>query len=166
MLVETLLVVAALGAPGQSQAPAPPPNPSLIRVFVATESEGEPRELADRRTSVADLTAALSSKKKSVVIVDDEDKADVVIEVIQRAIEVPKVMVGIGSRPGEPPGGLAPARTGRLRVTLMFGAMAVNLENKNKTSDNPRGWKSAADDVADRVDKWIDQFRAEIIKAR
>jgi hypothetical protein len=60
-----LLLIALL-----SQAPSPAPNPSLIRVFVATDQTGAGQELADRRTSVKDLAAALAAKKKSLVIVE------------------------------------------------------------------------------------------------
>jgi hypothetical protein len=84
---------------------------------------------------------------------------------MMRTTEVPRIAFGLGPRPGDP-GTSAPIRLGRLRATLMFGAMAVNMQNKNRANDNPRGWKSAAEDIADQVDKWIGQFRAEIIRAR
>ncbi len=44
--------------------------------------------------------------------------------------------------------------------------MQVSLQNKNKAYDNPRGWKSAAEDLAEQIDKWVGQYRAEIIKSR
>jgi len=160
-----LWLIAAIVQGGASKA-APPPDPSLIRVYVETNTLGEGPELTGRHTSVKDLAEAVSGKKKSLVSVEDEDKADVTVEVVQRVVDVPKVVIGVGSRPGEPPGGVMPLKTGKIRVELRFGAMQVSLESKNKAYDNPRGWKSAADDLADQIDKWVGQYRAEIIKSR
>jgi hypothetical protein len=40
----------------------------------------------------------------------------------------------------------------------------VDFTNKNKAADTPRGWKSAADDLADQIDKWLLEHRAEIVR--
>ena len=154
-----LLAVVALqaGAPK----PAPPPNPNLIRVWVDTDSD----DIKDLATSIKDVRDAINAKKKSLVAVDDEEKADVTVHVVQRMVEVPKVVIGLGPRPGETPG-MNPVKTAKLRAQIRFGAMQVSLESRNKAYDNPKGWKSSAEDVVDQVDKWVGQFRAEIIAAR
>jgi hypothetical protein len=161
-----MLWLMALTVQGSAAKAPPPPDPSLIRVYVETSPVGEGAELSGRSASVKDLAEEVARKKKSLASVTDEDLADVVVEVVQRAIDVPRVVIGVGARPGEPPGGTTPLRTGKLRVALRFGAMQVSLESKNKAYDNPRGWKSAAEDLADQIDKWVGQYRTEIIKAR
>jgi hypothetical protein len=152
-------VAMAIAVSATPQAPATPQ--STLRVFVETDDIGEPAELGARRTSVRDLEEALASKKKTITVVKDEDKADIVIEVIERAIDVPRVVFGIGARPGQPPGGAGPVRTALLRVRLTMESkdVTVVLSNKNKASDNPRGWKSAADDLADQINKKILELR-------
>ena len=157
-----LLLVTAFALQSGAAKPAAPQSPSIIRVWVDTDSD-DIKELA---ASVKDLSDAIKQKKKSLVTVENEDDADVTVHVIQRVVEVPRVVIGVGSRPGEPPGGVAPLKTGKLQAQLRFGAMQVDLQNKNKAYDNPRGWKSAAEDVVDQIDKWVGQYRAEIIKAR
>ena len=141
--------------------PAAPPNPSLIRVWVDSESD----DIKELETSIKDLAGAINARKKSLVTVDDEDKADVTVHVVQRVVEVPRVVIGLGPRPGETPG-MTPVKTGKLKVQLRFGAMQVNLENKSKTYDTPGGWRGAAEDLAEQIDKWVGQYRAEIIKTR
>jgi hypothetical protein len=161
-----MLWLIALTMQGGAAKAVPPPDPSLIRVRVETGATGEASELAGRNTSVKDLAEAVAGKKKSLVSVTADEKADVTVEVVQRALDVPKVVIGMGSRPGEPPGGMTTLKTGKIRVALRFGDMQVSLQNKNKAYDNPRGWKSAAEDLADQIDKWVGQYRAEIIKSR
>jgi hypothetical protein len=68
------------------------------------------------------LIAALA-KKKPLAIVDDEDKADVVVEVIDRGLTVPRVAFGSstmtgGGTPGPAP---PPTRVVHLRVTASAG---------------------------------------------
>jgi len=162
-----LMLLVAFVLQAGAQKPAPPgPNPSLIRVYVETDAGGEDTEQGGRKTTVKDLAEAVANKKKSLASVDDEDKADVTVEVLQRVIEVPKVVIGMGTRPGEPPGGATTLKTAKIRAQLRFGDMQVSLQNKNKAYDNPRGWKSAAEDLADQIDKWVGQYRDVIIKAR
>jgi hypothetical protein len=163
-LVVSLVLACAVqtGAPKPAPPAPPPPSPNLIRVYVDAGGDDDPA----LKTSVKDLAEAIGDRKKSLTSVDDEDKADVTVQVIQRVTDTPKVVIGIGSRPGEPPGGAMVQRTGKLQIQIRFGAMQVSLENKNKAYDNPRGWKSAADDLAGQVDKWVGQYRAEILKSR
>jgi hypothetical protein len=159
----TYLVTSALFAmtffASAGQTPATPQK--IVRVFVETNDQGDPAEVADRRTSVKDLAAALGSKRKAFTVVEDVDKAHLSIEVIERAYNVPKVVFGLGARPGQSTIGAAPVRTAelRVRVTAVPGELAVNLKNKNRAADNPRGWKSAAGDLADQIEKWVFDHR-------
>jgi hypothetical protein len=156
----TVLLLVAFGQ-GQSQAP----DPSLIRVYVHTADGGHAEELAARRTSLKDLATALAARKKLIVVIDDEDRADVSIEIMGRAIEVPRVVIGLAGRPGDPPSpGLV--RLGTLNVSLESGPVTLRLSNKNRTNDNPGGWKSAAENVADQTEKWIREHREAILKRR
>ena len=41
----------------------------------------------------------IASKKKSLALVDAEEKADVVLTIDDRALTVPKIVFGIGARP-------------------------------------------------------------------
>jgi hypothetical protein len=125
------------------------------RVFVHTEPGGEASELAARQQSVKDLTAALAGKKKVVAIVETQDDAEIVIEVLDRGVTIPRVVIGMGARPGQPPGHNAPVRTVVLRVELKKGEDAVVFKNKNTPFESPGGWKSAADDLAKQIEKWI-----------
>jgi hypothetical protein len=163
-LVVSLVLACAVqaGAPKPAPPAPPPPNPNLIRVYVDAGGDDDPA----LKTSVKDLVEAIGDRKKSLASVDDEEKADVTVQVIQRITDTPKVVLGIGTRPGEPPGGAMAQKIGKLQIQVRFGAMQVSLENKNKAYDNPRGWKSAADDLAGQVDKWVGQYRAEILKSR
>jgi len=163
-LLVSLVVACVMQAGTTKPAPPapPPPKPELIRVYVDTGGDDD----KDLTTSARDLAEAIADRKKSLASVDAEEKADVTVEVVQRATEIPKLVIGIGSRPGEPPGGATPAKIGRLQVRIRFQAMQVSLQNKNKAYDNPRGWKSAAEDLAEQIDKWVGQYRAEIMKTR
>ena len=140
--------------------------PSLVRVFVHTDEDGEATELAARRQSVKDLASAIASKKKSLAPVDAEENADVVLTIDDRALTVPKIVFGIGARPGQPPGGGGVVRVVVLHVTLTWNDRSTKFSNKNKPFENPRGWKSAADDIASQVDKWIAAHRADILQGR
>lgn len=172
MVHKLALVVALVSAGASSLSPAPQsssspqPNPSLVRVFVQTDDSGEGHELAARRESVRDLAAALAGKKKSIAVVDDEDKADLIVEILDRGVTVPRVVIGIGARPGEPTGMAGPVRVVVLRARLTFREESITFTNKNKPAENSRGWKSAADDIGNQVDKWIRDRRAEILRAR
>jgi hypothetical protein len=157
----TYLLLLALGH-GHSQTTV---DPTLIRVYVHTAEGGHEEELAARRASRKDLTTALASKKKLIVIVEDEDTADVSLEILGRSIDVPRVVIGLAGRPGEPPSpGLV--RLGTLNVSLGSGPVTLTLSNKNRTNDNPGGWKSAAENIADQTEKWVREHRESILKRR
>jgi hypothetical protein len=151
---------AAPSASAQTQRP--------IRVFVQTDDTGQADELAARQSSVKDLSEALASKKKSFAIVDNEDNADIEIEILGRGVTIPKIVIGVGgssSRPGQAPIGGGPARNAELRVklTMKSNELTADFKNKNKAADNPNGWKSAAGDLADQIEKWVFEHRAPIV---
>jgi len=159
------LFLLLLGAPAQATQGAQA-DPALVRVFVHTDDGGDPVELAARRESVKDLTAALAARKKTIAIVTDEDLADLAIEVIDRSLTVPRVVFGVGARPGQPPGGDAPMRAVVLRVELTWADEPFEFKNKNTVAETRPGWKSAADDLAKQIDKWIAERRNEILRRR
>ena len=165
------LAIASAASPWRPQTPAPTPDPSLVRVFVGTDDTGQPDELAARRQSVRDLAAALRTKKKTVVLVVDKDTADIEMDVLDRSLIVPKVVVGLGAggRQGDPttiPGMSTPVRQAVLRVALKGDGEPMVITNKNKPAESTQGWKSAAEDIGNQAEKWISARRAEIIKKR
>ena len=146
-------------------------DPALIRVYIDTGSHaGDAGGLAERQQSGKDLATALAGKKKLFTIVDDEDKADVVLEVQDRMVTVPKIVIGIGPRPGQPtdPGATLPTRQAQLRVSasLAHADESVQIKNKNRANDYPGGWKSAAEDIAKQVEKCVTDRRSKILDAR
>ena len=161
-VISTGIAAESVRVPVMSTTQAPKP----VRVFVQTDDSGIAEELSARRTSVKDLSEALASHKKLFVVVDDEDKSEMQVEVMGRGLTVPKVVFGIGTRPGESGIGNAPTKNAelRIRVTVTSSDLRADLKNKNKANDNPRGWKSAADDLANQLDKWVLEHRTEIGK--
>jgi hypothetical protein len=160
----TLFVVLALAFPGHGgQAPT---DLKLVRIFLDTEDGGHPEELAGRRESLEHLAEALAKRKKLLVVVDKEELADLVLDVRERRLDVPRVVVGIGGRPGQPPGGGGPARTVQLVAHLTWRGEGVDFLNKNKPLESSRGWRSAADDIAAQLEKWIAERRARILSGR
>ena len=164
-MVQILTLLVTVGSLGQSVPPARA-NAALIRVFVHTDDGGDDKERAARRESVRDLSAALADKKKTIAVVTDEHLADISIEVVDRGITVPRVVFGVGARPGQPPGGAAPMRAAVLRVALTAAGDPVEFKNKNTVAETGPGWKSAADDLAKQIEKWIAGRRAVIIRRR
>lgn len=172
-MTSLLLAIALFGLTGQAPAVAVAPDPRLIRVHVLTADGGHPDELAARRVSLDQLAASLAGQKKgkSLAVVDAASKADVVVDVIQRSVNVPKVVFGLGpSRSGgsSSPSMNPPTRHAVLHVTLHMaaGSDRVEFKNKNRVIESEQGWKSAAGDIGKQIEKWIDDRRSEIIKAR
>lgn len=166
-MTSALLFLLALAA-GQSATATAQSDPKLVRVFVQTDDQGEPNELAARRESVKHLSEALASRKKVLAIATDEDQADVVIEVEGRGLIVPRVVIGMAPRPGDPPGGAAMARVVQLTVSVHAQRITEHesFKNKNAPLESQLGWKSAADDIAKQIDKWIADRRSAILAAR
>ena len=142
------------------------PDPRLIRVFLTTDDGGHPDELRARRDSVRHLSDALAKQKKLLVLVDKEEQGDVSVEVLERRVTVPRVVIGIGARPGQPPGGGGPARSVQLVVRLESHDDGVRVMNKNEPLESSRGWASAADDIAKQIEQWITKHRQRILDAR
>lgn len=168
--VAAALIVALFCLPSLSPAGASQADPTLIRVYVDSRPGPDAGGSAERQQSGKDLAAALAGKKKLVAIVDDEDKADVVVDVHDRTTTVPKIVIGIGPRPGQTtsPAATAPTREARLRVSasLTHTDESREITNKNRANDNPGGWRSAAEDIAKQLEKWLNDRRAKILAAR
>jgi hypothetical protein len=145
-------------------------DPALIRVYIDTRTHAGDAGLAERQQSGKDLATALAGKKKLFTIVGDEDKADVVLEVQDRMVTVPKIVIGIGPRPGQPtdPATTLPVQQAQLRVSvsLAHADESIEIKNKNRANDHPGGWKSAAEDIAKQVEKWVTDRRSKILAAR
>jgi hypothetical protein len=173
MTLAVLYWLLLASAPTGAQMPSQP-DASLIRVRVETDEGGVPDELAARRESVTQLVAAMRAKKKSglFIVTRSDDPVDIVVEVMDRGITVPKVVIGLSGGMGSPPGRTPPeprtvkAAQLRVTVTMAHDGDPVEMKNKNRATDTPSGWKSAAEDIAKQVDKWIVDHRAAILAAR
>jgi hypothetical protein len=163
-----VVILALLTGPfGEAiQKPATPTDSLLIRVCVLTDDDGEPSELADRQQSVQDLVKALESKKKVILVVEDEDAADVVLDVLGRGVDTPRVVFGVMPRPGRPGSPVGPVRTAILRVGFAQGEESLVVTNKNKPNPTPGGWRGAAENIVDQVEKLIAERRASILRRR
>ena len=141
MGVTSLVLLALLARPsGEAvQQPASAANPILVRVCVITDDDGDPSELADRQQSVKDLVQALASKKKTIVVIQDEDAADVVLDVVGRGVNTPRVVIGLGPRPGQPGRAPAPVRTAVLQVRFAQREDTIVVANRNKPFRTPGG---------------------------
>jgi len=162
--IVAVLCLLSLASAGSAQT-----DPALVRIYIDTRPEATDAGLPDRQQSGKDLAAALGGKKKLFTIVDDEDKADVVLHVQGRAVTVPKIIIGISPRPGQAADPTArPALEAQLRVdiSLTHADESVEMRNKNRAYDNPGGWKSAAEDIAKQIEKWVGDRRAKIMAAR
>lgn len=124
--------------------------PALPRVYVHTAKTGDASELRERQASVKDLRVAFAKRQKTLVVVDDEDRADFDVELMERTTVVPKVHIGL-----TPPGTVGPARVAHIRVKLTRGEQMVEFTNRNTAYDVMNGWSSAADDVVKQIDQWI-----------
>lgn len=151
----------------------PQTDTSLIRVHIRTDDGGDASELAARQQSVQHLRTALGGKKKAkLVVVDSDEAADIVIEVEGRAINIPKLVIGLsggmGPQAGRPGPAATPVRNAQLQATIRIGRDADPnaLTNKNRANDTESGWKSAAEDLAKQAEKWITERRTAILAAR
>jgi len=127
----------------------------LPRVYVSTSERGEGSELANRQQSVKDLKKALSGKKKTLTLSDDEERSDITVEVMDRTTSVPRVRFGPPSRGG-------PSRAAHLRVKLTRGNNdPIQFTNKNTAFEDTGGWEAAAEDIAKQIEKWIFGHKSE-----
>lgn len=60
----------------------------------------------------------------------------------------------------------ADAKLVRVFVHTVDGGEASELKNKNKPVESQLGWKSAADDIAKQIEKWVTDRRTAILAAR
>jgi hypothetical protein len=148
-----LLVVSALLWAGQTTKPA---APALPLVWVTTSDQGGADDLKGRQASVKDLRAALADKKKHLVVVDQEDRADFVVTVIERTTTIPKILF-TPMQPGVAgPVSSGPSRAVHLRVTIVRGSSdPTEFTNKGTAIESRGGWGFAADDIAKQIDKWL-----------
>jgi hypothetical protein len=173
-MIIALFLSVSMGAAHQASPAATAQDPKLIRVQVQTDEGGDPTELAARRESVKHLLAAIADKKKAglVAVTEASDNADVVVEVEERGVTVPKVVIGLsggmGSPGGRPGPGAQQIRVAQLRVTFQIAGEhePTAVTNKNRVNENESGWKSAAEDVVKQLEKWITEHRAAILEAR
>jgi hypothetical protein len=168
--VTSVLIVALIGLLSLPSAARLQADPALIRIYIDTRTDAQVGSLAELEQSAKDLAAALAGKKKLFTIVDDEDKADVALKVAGRALTTPKILIGIGSGPGQTtnPATTLPARQAQLHVSASLARAdeSIEIRNKNRANDNPGGWKSAAEDIARQVEKWVGPRREKILAAR
>jgi len=157
-----LLPVGGRTALGQQQ-PVP-----IVRLFVHTEASGDADDLGERRDSVRDLKDELSNKKKAVTTVSTEDGADAVVEVLQRIVTIPRVVIGGVTSVNRPPGTPAPGpvKAVHLKVELRYRKEMQPFTNKNSPAESSDGWRSAAGDIAKQIDKWVGEHRAEILAGK
>jgi hypothetical protein len=148
-----LLVLSALLGIGQAAKAA---APALPLVYVTTSDQGDTDDVKGRQQSVKDLRAALSDKKKHLVVVDQEARADFVVHVLERTTTIPKVLF-TPMQPGVAgPVMTGPSRAVHLRVTIVQGGSdPTEFTNKGTAIESRGGWNSAADDIAKQIDKWI-----------
>ena len=171
-MIVALLLSISLGAGRQAPQAAPQLDSKLIRVHVQTDEGGDGTDVAARRESVKHLVASIVDKKKSGLVVADEDTADVIVNVETRGVTIPKVVIGLSGGMGSPNGRPGPA-TQQVRVVKLGVTVAIardgdpsEITNKNRPNETESGWKSAADDVVKQVEKWIADHREAIIEAR
>jgi hypothetical protein len=148
-----LLVLSALLGAGQTAKAA---APALPLVYVTTSDQGGADDVKGRQESVKDLRAALSDKKKHLVVADHEEGADFVVKVMERTVTTPKVLFA-PMQPGVAgPVPTGPSRAVHLRVTLVQGSSdPTEFSNKGTAIESRGGWNFAADDIAKQIDKWI-----------
>jgi hypothetical protein len=148
-----LLVVATLLWSGQApQATAP----ALPLVWVTTSDQGTADDIKGREASVKDLRTALADNKKHLVVAEQEDRADFVVKVVERTTTIPKILF-TPMQPGVAgPIASGPSHAVHLRVTIVQGSSdPVEFTNKGSAIESRGGWRSAADDIAKQIDKWI-----------
>ncbi len=91
-----------------------------------------------------------------MIVVDAPESADLLVEVVDRAITTPKLVIGMAPRLGPLPDPAGPSHEVHLHVAMTHGGeTAVEFNSKNGLLDSTGGWKSAADDIAKQIDKWV-----------
>ena len=141
-----------------------------VRVFVFTaESGGSPGDsaAAARVDSMKDLQAALRSKS-GLSLVDGREQADVMIEVLDRGDQETGETVSVTtSSPvtGTPHTDTTRSKDAVVRVKLVVGDEVLNLQGSG-SGDTTRRWRTAANNVAKVIERWIKAHRASVMAAR
>ena len=142
------LLACALALPSAQVKPLP-------SVYVFTDKASDDGALKAREESVKDLKDAFAGRKKVLVLTDNEDRAEVVVEVLERTSTIPKIRIGITPPNSRVPGVDTPMRVVRLKVKVTRGDDKTEFTNKNTPFENDNGWESAAADVAKQIEKWM-----------
>lgn len=115
----------------------------------------------DVADSVKDLRGSLGGKKKTLVLLDSRDYADVVITVLGRGFEEG----GSSTQTVETPYGWSTFDvtdyTKVVRARLRVGDYALKVWRRDEEF-----WTLAADDLAGHIDKWLKANRTQVIEAR
>ena len=163
-MTNLLPVILALFLQGPALQGKPAPETPVVHVFVKTDAMPDHANVALWRQSIEDVAAAIGQSKKPLTRVTSEADGEVTLQLIERSVITPKVVIGLPPRPSDPIPGMTPVRTIQLRVKLTAGKHTLEFANKNKPYDSAEGWRAAAQDVANQVVKWIDGHRAELLK--
>jgi hypothetical protein len=151
-----LAAVVLLSPIADAQAPVP------VAVIVKT-SQFEDQAQKDRVDSAKDLKGQLSTKKKTLRLVETATDAAVVIEVLGRgeqAQDTKTVERGILSGRVEQRSDTAKV----LRVKLSVGDYSTDIEGRDEEREfkSYTTWGVAAGDAAIQIDKWIKANRAKL----
>ena len=133
-------------------------SPDFIRVHVFTasadSSTSSDRQIKEREDSADDLREALQAtagRLEMIQLVEDQDRADVVIEVLSREEQMMSrapTAGNLGSRRMEP---VAPRER---RVFVRLTVPAVDHTDDIEGLDRG-GWRRVAENVAVQIDAWI-----------
>ena len=153
-----ILAAAVLLTPLASAAQTPVP----VAVIVQT-SQFEDQAQKDRLDSAKDLKGQLSTKKKTLRLVETAADAALVIEVLGRgeqAQDTKTVQRGVLSGRLEQRSDTAKV----LRVKLSVGDYSTEIEGRDEEREfkSYTTWGMAAGDAAIQIDKWIKTNRAKL----
>lgn len=157
-----LLLTAAAPVTGQS----PKVQPLSVYVFTAeTEGGFVDADSKQRADSVRDLREALR-KKKTVIVVESSDDADLLVEVLRRGLDETgktstKTSAGLG--------GLYSTTTkdteAMVRTKLTVGEYSTEIVGKNDGRIT-NVWRTAANNAANQIDKWINANRDRVRQSK
>lgn len=165
-LVSLLVFVTSVSGAGVPPSHSRPADPSPVHVYVQIQTShftpDEPTsDVGDLKGSVTDLEKALKSRKKTFAVVETPDQADLTIQIESRTTTVPRLVIApaapLAGQPGMPgmQDAATPTRVLHLRVLATYRGTSLEFTNKNQPIDQGGGWKSAAEDVAKQLEKWV-----------
>lgn len=155
MLILTCAFIGVGGRPAYAQ------GDNAISVYVGAAGEKDGFTAVGASDSVADLTKALS-KKKRLTVTPDRSQADVVVLVESRESHWETVgsVSSWTDKKGETHVYTSPKNTRVVHAALVVGEYRLPLHGENMT------WSGASDVVARDVDKWVDQNMSKLIARR